>query len=161
MPEIELAAPARVIFDVLGLPKAQDRPRAFRAGAHIRVHSPKEAWHTLVAYAAQQKREAGAPCLTGATRVFMDFRMPRVSGLPKRREVAAVRKPDLDNCCKGTIDALVPALLATDQQVVELRASKRYALEGESPGCRITLAEVGDADATRRAAMAAEAGADG
>ena len=160
MPEIELAAPARVIFDVLGLPKAQDRPRAFRAGAHIRVHSPKEAWHTLVAYAAQQKREAGAPCLTGATRVFMDFRMPRVSGLPKRREVAHVKRPDLDNCIK-LIDSLVPSLLADDRQVVEIRATKRYALEGESPGCLIILESVAEAVGETRAAMAAEAGADG
>ena len=129
-------------LDVLGNPRAQARPRAFRAGAHIRIHSPKEAWHTLVQYAAMQAAAAGAQRASGPTRIALEFRMPRVTGLPKRREVEHVKKPDLDNLCKGTVDALVPVLLATDSQVVHILAAKRYALAGESPGCRIEIVAV-------------------
>jgi len=127
-----------IVLDVPGEPKPQARPRAYRVGEGIRVHSPKEAWHERVYWAGiEAAREHGS--LSGPTRVVMEFRLRRVSGVPKTREIPHVKKPDLDNVIKGTLDSLVPALLATDQQVVELVARKRYALAGEAPGCRIEL----------------------
>jgi Holliday junction resolvase RusA-like endonuclease len=130
-----------IILDVVGIPKAQARPRVYLQGGKPRAHSPKAPWHTLVSYAAMLARDRGESCLTGATRVELEFRMPRVSGLPKSREVPHTKKPDLDNMCK-VIDSLVPALLVDDRQVVQIVASKRYALAGEAPGCRIVLSEL-------------------
>ena len=128
-----------IVLDVLGIPRAQARPRGFVSPGGARVYSPKTPWHTLVQFAAMERRARGEICLSGPTRVVMEFRMPRVSGLPKSREIPHTKKPDLDNTAKGTLDSLVPILLATDSQVVELVVRKRYALVGEAPGCKIEM----------------------
>lgn len=50
-------------------------------------------------------------------------------------ERPAVR-PDIDKLCRAILDALTGILLASDAQVVELRATKEY---GPAPGCWVTV----------------------
>lgn len=149
---------AELRFEVLGVPQALARPRAVRRGPHVGVYQERSTWQGLVALRAQQVFEETGLRFEGPVSLHLDFRMRRTSSLPKTREVPHTKKPDLDNACKAVLDGLVPALLADDRRVVELVASKRYALQGESPGCAIIImrAEV-LSELARKAAIGAVA----
>lgn len=126
-------------LEIFGEPEAQARPRVFRAGSGVRTHSPKTRWYYTVVQAAQDAAATGSPCLEGPIVARLDFRMRRIKGLPKRRELPHTKKPDCDNLAKAVLDALTPTLIADDRGVVDLRVTKRYALAGERPGCRVEL----------------------
>jgi len=51
-------------------------------------------------------------------------------------------KPDRDNLCKSTEDALTQAgIWWDDSQVTDGRIRKRYTAHGASPGCRVEISE--------------------
>ena len=132
-------------FEVYGVPEAMPRPRAVRRGLHAGVYQVKPTWMGIVALRAQEvRRETGmAAPLTGPVRLVLDFRMRRPASAPKRKERPHIGRPDCSNLAKAVEDAIVPSLLADDAQIVRLEVKKRYALEGESPGCRVVVEEAG------------------
>lgn len=83
------------------------------------------------------------PTLTGPVVLTIDFFMVRPASVkPAKRPYPSVA-PDLDKLVRGVGDALKQAGVYTDDaQVVMIRAIKRYADEGQSPGAWITVAEV-------------------
>ncbi len=136
----------RVEFEVYGIPEALPRPRAVRRGLHAGVYQEKPTWMGIVALRAQEVRretDLAAP-LTGPVRLVLDFRMRRPVGAPKRKEKPHLGRPDCSNLAKAVEDSLAPSLLFDDAVIVELIVRKRYALLGESPGCKVVLEEVKD-----------------
>ena len=129
----------RVEFDVQGIPEALARPRAVKRGRFVGVYQEHSTWQGLVALRAMQVGREQAIRFEGPVKLTCEFRMRRTKGLPKRREIAHVVKPDVDNLCKSTVDGLVPALIADDRAIVELHAAKRYATAVQSPGCLVTI----------------------
>lgn len=107
-------------------------------GAHVGIYQPKTNWYQVVQYHAAR---SGNVAFGEAVSLRLEFRMPRTTSLPKTREKPHTTKPDCDNLAKGVMDAICPALIERDQLVTELQVSKRYALPGETPGCRITITE--------------------
>jgi Holliday junction resolvase RusA-like endonuclease len=70
----------------------------------------------------------------------MRFRVPRPKSAPKRVLWPATR-PDLDKLCRHAADALSGLIYTDDARVVELIASKTFAI-GEPPGVRITVEDI-------------------
>lgn len=128
-----------IVLEVLGEPEAQARPRVFRVRDGVRAVSPKTRWYYQVMLAAEQAIENGTSPIRDAVHIRLEFRMPRIKSLPKRREIPHTKKPDWDNLAKAFVDALVPVLLVSDSLVTQAIVRKRYALPEETPGCRAVL----------------------
>lgn len=75
----------------------------------------------------------------------LEFVRPRPAGLPKTKPTPPhTKRPDSSKLTRSTEDALTSAgVYADDARIVDLRARKRYAEIGESPGCRIRIAVTG------------------
>lgn len=95
-------------------------------------------WRERVALAAHAHGWTLAPA---GVPVFVDlvFVRPRPVSTPKSRTPAAVKKPDLDKLTRAVLDALTGIAYADDSQVIELRARKRLADIGVTPGVHITV----------------------
>lgn len=132
-------------FNVIGKPEAKPRPRARRRGDHAQVYQEETPWAALVSHAAGLQREQGAPCLAGPVGLTLEFRMPRKKQMRKTKPNPHVTRPDVDNMAKGVMDCLQDVLMANDTQVTGLIATKRYAHEGEPPGCLIHLDDLAEA----------------
>lgn len=131
-------------FIVPGQPVGKGRPRAFRMGKGIRMHTPEKtaSYESLVATAAHGVMRGRAP-LEGACRVVMDIRlMVPMSWSAKKRQQALdgqilpTKKPDADNVIKAVFDALNGIVWQDDVQVVQLQASKRYSA---TPGVAVVI----------------------
>lgn len=141
--------PCRVQFWVVGVPAPQGS-KAFKGfagnGRAILVESSKmvKPWREAVTVAAGQAMRAAGndQPFIGPVTVDLGFVLPRPKSAPKTKTVAAVKRPDLDKICRSTLDALGSGgCYLDDAQVVGLKASKRVAVPGEGPGCRITVTE--------------------
>lgn len=121
-----------------GEPQGKGRPRAFRAGKGIRMHTPDKtrSYEQAVAHAAHQAMDWSGPI---AGPVLLDlsfvFSVPRSWSKVKRAaalagEILPTKKPDLDNCCKAICDGFNAIVWLDDVQVTDLVARKRY---GEHP----------------------------
>jgi Holliday junction resolvase RusA-like endonuclease len=130
-----------IIFDVIGEPDAQKRPRARRRGPHVGVYQEKSMWYGVVAHEAGLQRQNGVEPCEGPVRMFLTFRMKRRKGLPKTFERPHIVAPDVDNLAKTVMDCVQHVLMGPDSQVVALTIVKRYALKDEPPGCAIVIAE--------------------
>lgn len=129
----------RLLFEVIGIAQPKGSTRAFvplswakravaanhQPRAVITSDNPRvRAWAELVAEAA--RTVAGEGLLLGALALEITFYLPRPPSLP-RRVVHHLKKPDLDKLIRATNDALTGVLYRDDSQLVEIRASKRYA----------------------------------
>ena len=74
------------------------------------------------------------------------FYMPRPKSLPKR-VLFHTKKPDLDKLVRAVKDALTGVLWSDDSQVMEIRARKVYAAEGDHPGARKTVGKCENVEA--------------
>lgn len=63
-------------------------------------------------------------------RVDVTFTVPKPTGAPKTRRVWPSKRPDLDHMVRACLDAVTHVVMVDDARVVELRAAKRYPLEG-------------------------------
>lgn len=133
-----------VSFFVPGQPVGKGRPRAFRMGTGIRMHTPEKtaSYENLVATAAHGAMQGRAP-IEGACHVQMDIRlMVPLSWSNKRRneafdgKVFPTKKPDADNVIKAIFDALNGIVWQDDVQVVQIEASKRYSM---TPGVHVIV----------------------
>jgi len=135
-----MSEPWTLQFFVAGEPKPLARPRATRRGQHAGIYQEKPNWYAVVAHEAAQLSEG---CCVDPVWVRLEFRMPRTKSYPKTREKLHVVRPDVDNLAKLVLDAITPALIANDTQVVSLHATKRYAFRDETPGCLVEITAVG------------------
>ena len=133
---------------IIGTPKPQPRVKAFSRGGHAGVYTPKTAdeWKSAI---ADQMREHANTAIDGAVRVTMCFYMQRPKShfrtgkktshllkesAPKHHTV----KGDIDNYCKGVMDALTNMQVwRDDSQVVQLSLFKSWA-ESE-PGMSLVI----------------------
>ncbi|GAB3211304.1 RusA family crossover junction endodeoxyribonuclease [Nocardia tengchongensis] len=83
---------------------------------------------------------------TGPVAVYLLFVRPRPLSTPKSRRPPATKKPDLDKLSRAVLDALTGIAYADDAQVVDLHARKRLAALGETPGVRITVTPIVEAE---------------
>lgn len=99
------------------------RERVALAAHHLAAH--QQGW-TLA--------PAGVPVA-----VDLVFVRPRPVSTPKSRTPPATKKPDVDKLARAVLDALTGIAWADDSQVIDLRARKRLAEIGETPGVYITV----------------------
>lgn len=126
-----------IFLIIEGEPQGKGRPRAFRAGAGVRMFTPGKtrAYEEEIA-AEARKAMAGMPPLIGPVAVEMQmFHSIRKSWSKEKREAARLGhivptiKVDADNCLKAFCDALNGVAWIDDVQVVDVRLSKRFAVE--------------------------------
>jgi Holliday junction resolvase RusA-like endonuclease len=125
-------------FKIIGIPKAQGRPRFARMGAFVKTYDPKDSRQYKDNVAAQIVAQSPV-FVEGAVQVEMGFFLPRPKTLPKK-VVFHTKKPDLDNLIKGTKDAMKGIVWRDDSQVVMIQAVKMY-IDGQ-PRVEITVREV-------------------
>lgn len=136
---------AAVRFEVAGVPVPQGSMKGFRRGNRVILTSDNERlapWRTAVEFAARDAYPR-ALLMTGAVYVILDFRLPVPRSAPKRKRLAATKRPDLDKLVRGVLDALTGVLWADDAQVVSLQATKGLAYDG-APGASVTVTEWGE-----------------
>lgn len=147
-----------IAFHVAGTPAPKGSTKAFvvykrgRFQAAVTNDNPRtRPWAAVVRNAAIMARAAWvhhnglgmaavlvpAYARPAAVRLELEFVLPRVTALPKRRIVPHTSKPDLDKLTRAALDALTGVLYEDDSQVCAIVATKRYAMVGEAAGCGI------------------------
>ncbi|WP_411387917.1 RusA family crossover junction endodeoxyribonuclease [Pseudomonas aeruginosa] len=133
-----------VMFTVPGEPVGKGRPRIGRVGAHARMFTPAKtvAYEGLVAMAAQQAM-AGRPLITRPCliEIWMYHQVPASWSKRKRAqalagEIAAMRKPDADNCLKAICDACNGVVWRDDVQATRGIFQKLWS---ETPGVHVKI----------------------
>lgn len=125
-------------------PQGSKSFKGFRNGRGIMVESSKAVgpWRERVALAAHNltmPADVPTPIAGQPLAIRIDFVMPRPASAPKRRTPAAIRRPDGDKLARAVLDALTGIWFADDAAIVDLRATKRLAEIGETPGAHIAL----------------------
>lgn len=139
-------------FTVHGVAQPKGSARAFVPKGWTRAvvtsANPKnKGWQQLVSEAASRALDAEAwPLAAGPVRLMVAFYLPRPKSLPKR-VTAHLKKPDLDKLTRSVKDALTKVVWNDDSQVVQLKATKAYAADGESPRAVIVVTPLKDGDA--------------
>lgn len=129
-----------ITIEVAGLPAAQGSKRHVGGGRMIEQSKAVAPWREAVRAEAQRAMSGGAP-LGGPVSIQLHFRLPRPRTLPKKMLLPA-KRPDLDKMCRAVLDGLTAGgAWGDDGQVVSILATKRYATDGEAPGCVITVGE--------------------
>lgn len=134
---------ARYIFNIT--PQAQARPRATRMGRGIRLYDPKKT--------ADFKKELRALArgldvepLRDALSVEIWFYREVQKSISKKEHVRRttghvrpIKKPDIDNLCKATLDSFNGILWKDDSQIVDLNLHKYYS---DNPRIEVELDEI-------------------
>jgi Holliday junction resolvase RusA-like endonuclease len=137
-------------FVIPGTPVAKARPRAFRAGNGVRMHTPERTvrYENLVAIEASHAMGADKPLL-GPVAAFFDVALPVPQSWSKKKRAAALAgdvrptsKPDVSNIAKSVEDGMNKIVYQDDSQITELVIRKRYA-EKPALTVRITTLEGG------------------
>ncbi len=131
-------------FQVLGVPIAQPRPRAFAFQGHARIHADRA--HAVHAWKGVVKVVARAACsipLTGPVKVRLEFLLSRPGHLrwktrPMPRMWCSV-KPDADNLAKAVLDAMLGVCFEDDAQVCQLIVEKFIAGGDERPSVTVEV----------------------
>jgi crossover junction endodeoxyribonuclease RusA len=130
----------RPVLDVWvpGKPAAQGSKRYLGPGRVVEQSKNVAPWRSDVRSVVASRWHAEP--IAVAVRAWLDFVMPRPSSAPKRFTPNAVKRPDLDKLQRAILDALGSAgVWGDDSQVIDIRATKRLADPGETPGCNIRL----------------------
>lgn len=136
---------------VLGDPVGKGRPRMAVINGHARAYTPAPtaSWEGRAASIARAAwlggRVTRAPH-EGPVAVTIRAVASRPGRLLRRKDpdgrLWRTAKPDLDNCCKAVLDALVRAgVLRDDVLVVELVAQSLYAARDEGPCVEVYVRE--------------------
>ncbi len=133
-----------IAFEIPGPPIGKGRPRAFRMGNSVRMHTPEKtaSYESLVKLAARQAmRDAAPAAFPVALSLIVLHPIPK--SWSKRKQEAALAgterpttKPDADNVAKAIADACNGVVWVDDAQVVELSVSKRYSA---TPGVMVEV----------------------
>lgn len=133
-----MTEPLKCDFVVEADPVGKGRPRAFRVGTGVRMHTPPKtkAYETTIAFAAKLAMR-GQPLLSGPVSAVMRFSLPIPPSWSHRKAQEAslgltlpTVVPDLDNLVKAILDACNGVVFEDDKQVVRLCLTKRYAQAG-------------------------------
>lgn len=136
--------------EVVGLPVAQGSMQAFplKNGRYAMVASNAKRlkpWRLEMKQAIAEALNGSGPMASGAALV-VEFRFPRPSGhfgkrgLRPSAPARMFRRPDLDKLLRAVLDASTEAgVFRDDAQVDEIRARKRYCVDGEQPGVEAVI----------------------
>ena len=134
---------ARYIFNIT--PQAQARPRATRMGKGIRLYDPKKTADFKKELRLLAQAEHVEP-LRDALSVEIWFYREVQKSISKKEHVRRttghvrpIKKPDVDNYIKSTLDGLNGILWRDDAQIVDLNTHKYYS---ENPRIEIELEEL-------------------
>lgn len=134
-------------FVVPGNPVGKGRAKAARRGKFITMYTPEKTanYEGLVAHSAQVAMN-GRPPISGPIAVELDIRISipaswsgKRKGMAQRGEIAATKKPDIDNVEKAIFDGLNGVVWKDDVQAVHVSKRKRYA---ETPGVVVIVREL-------------------
>ncbi|MEM2944428.1 MAG: RusA family crossover junction endodeoxyribonuclease [Methanomassiliicoccales archaeon] len=135
-------------FFVCGDPKPQGSTRSYylkKIDKVVTIHGNKDTrrWQLRIASEAQHANERRnfsfySPDPNLGYEVEAEFIFQRPKSLPKKISLNT-RRPDVDKLVRTVLDGLAKVLIPDDSQVVAIRTLKRYAVENESPGVRITV----------------------
>ena len=133
-----------IAFEIPGPPIGKGRPRAFRMGNSVRMHTPEKtaSYESMVKLAAHRAMQgAGLMAFPVALSIVVLHPIPK--GWSKRKQESALAgtelpttKPDADNVAKVIADACNGIVWVDDAQVVELHVSKRYSA---TPGVMVDV----------------------
>ena len=133
---------ARYIFNIT--PQAQARPRATRMGRGIRLYDPKKTSDFKKELRAMAQGLDVEPLQDALSVEIWFYRAVQKSISNKehvRRTkgyVRPIKKPDVDNYIKSTLDALNGVLWKDDNLITTITAHKKYA---EQPRIEIEVEE--------------------
>ena len=130
-----------IIFEILGNPVPQGRPRFVRMGKFTKAYDPKESqvWKDNIraqAIAFINQNHPDWKPLDGALVLNCQFHLSRPASISEKKRPFPIVKPDLDNLLKAVKDALKGILWHDDSQVVKIEAEKEY---NGRPGVIISL----------------------
>ena len=138
-------------FFLPGDPKPKLRARASAGNKvkgtkkrRIRMKTPvKTKIEQARLYTIMRKVAPEVPHL-GPVRLSLGYTMPLPKSYSRKLHGGPhVKKPDIDNLVKLTMDAMTNAgFWVDDTQVVYLLATKRYQREAEAAGCWVTVEEL-------------------
>lgn len=140
----------RYVFRVYGTPAPQGSKRHVGGGVMVESSKRVKPWRQDVKYAALEALPSTGLPIIGPVAVRLTFWLPRPKGhwrtgrnahlLRDSAPTFPATKPDVDKVIRSTLDALGEAgLWHDDAQVVELTASKVYAMPEQPPGARIEV----------------------
>lgn len=127
-----------------GQPIAAPRPRVTRAG---RAYMPKTYTQYKKSAITQLRCQYKDDPLDKPVYMYVEFIFKRLAKTPKRQKdrVFKIKKPDIDNCLKSTLDSLVDAgVLLDDNIVVSINAVKYIAAIDEPPHVTIYIGDVNE-----------------
>lgn len=134
-------------FVVPGQPVAKGRAKAAMRGKFITMYTPAKTvnYEGLVTHAASFAM-AGKDLIKGAVSVELDIRLQIPESWSNKKkisaasgEIAATKKPDIDNIFKAIADGMNGVVLRDDSQIVQATNTKRYA---ETPGVIVIVREL-------------------
>lgn len=135
-------------------PKALARPRATVVGGHVRIYEPSGNREAMWRLREAAEGQCGPEPFRGPLRVSLTAWMPlpKATAKYRRRTVRPTKRPDLDNLVKLLLEAMHGLLWRDDAQIVELVASKRYALEedGRMPSWELRVTELDQEEGAER-----------
>ena len=133
-----------------GQPIAAPRPRVTRAG---RAYMPKTYTDYKKSAITQLRNQYKDKPLDNPVYMYVEFIFKRLSKTPKRQvdRVYKLKKPDIDNCLKSTLDSLVDAgVLLDDNIVVSINAVKYIAAIDERPHVTIYIGDVNEVHESKK-----------
>lgn len=125
-------------FRVRGVPAPQGSKRYVGRGVMIESSKKVKPWREAVKWAAIESMPHGWEKLDGPLVLSVVFWMPR----PKwaKKEVGALRMPDLSKLIRSTEDALTDAgVWFDDARVCCIMAEKQYETPSQPPGAQISV----------------------
>ena len=133
-----------IAFEIPGPPVGKGRPRAFRMGNSVRMHTPEKtaSYESMVKLAAHRAMQGAAPmAFPVALSLVVLHAIPKSWSTRKQDAALAgterpTTKPDADNVAKAIADACNGIVWVDDAQVVELHVSKRYS---SAPGVMVEV----------------------
>lgn len=118
-----------------GVPESKGSWIALAHG-RVKADNPREkGWATAVGWAAKISMRSRSP-IAGRVRVDMHFK------LPPRPDKTRKNQRDVDKLVRSCLDAITGIVIADDELVWDLCASKRICEEGQSPGVDIHVFEM-------------------
>jgi len=132
-----------------GEPCAQGRPRFARRGAHMVAYDPTKSrnWKAT-AQAHMRAAMAGAQPMQGPVGCELQATFTCPAGDWRKRSPRLRRwhakRPDGENVAKAVLDAATGVLWLDDAQVARLDVWKLIGAQGEAPGVRLLVWQLGE-----------------